>query len=211
MVKGQQISASVSVCPSATYHGGQLSAKSGQSADEIWLVPTHDVVCDFTPIQCIKWFAGMEASTLTFQELFRPGSASNGYTVAERCSSDFLINERSLLNAIVMAAGGHSDFMGCFVKGFLEQNKQSNSRLLLREPAETESGRILLSSAPSAVTSGVAPTQYLFAKTMTVSRGSPLLTRTAMKSLKSLKESAPSHLRSMPMRQLSTMWLRSRR
>ncbi|UZE06422.1 hypothetical protein [Pseudomonas corrugata] len=90
----------------------------------------------------------MEASTLTFQELFRPGSTSNGCTVAERCSSDFLINERSLLNAIVMAAGGHSDFMGCFVKGFLEQNKQSNSRLLLREPAETESGRILLYICP---------------------------------------------------------------
>jgi hypothetical protein len=122
--------------------------KSGQSADEIWLVPTHDVVCNSTPIQCIKWFAGMEASTLTFQELFRPGSASNGCTVAERCSSDFLINERSLLNAIVMAAGGHSDFMGCFVKGFLEQNKQSNSRLLLRESAETESGRILLYICP---------------------------------------------------------------
>lgn len=90
----------------------------------------------------------MEASTLTFQEMFRPGSASNGCTVAERCSFDFLINERSLLNAIVMAVGGHSDFMGCFVKGFLEQNKQSNSRLLLREPAETESGRILLYICP---------------------------------------------------------------
>ncbi|MEB0005556.1 MULTISPECIES: hypothetical protein [unclassified Pseudomonas] len=90
----------------------------------------------------------METSTLTFQELFRPGSASNGCTVAERCSSDFLINERSLLNAIVMAAGGHSDFMGCLVKGFQEQNEQSKSRLLLREPAETESGRILLYICP---------------------------------------------------------------
>ena len=31
MVKGQQIPASVSVCPSAAYHGGLLSARSGCS------------------------------------------------------------------------------------------------------------------------------------------------------------------------------------
>ena len=90
----------------------------------------------------------MDTSSLTFQQLFRPGSASNGCTVAERLSIDFQINERSLLNALVMAAGDHSDFMGCFVKGFPEQNKLSNSRLLLREPAETESGRILLYICP---------------------------------------------------------------
>ena len=69
-------------------------------------------------------------------------------TVAKRFSIDFLINGRSLLNALVLADGGHSDFMGCFVKGFPEPNSLSNSRLLLREHAETESGRILLYICP---------------------------------------------------------------
>lgn len=92
--------------------------------------------------------AKMDTNSLTFQQLFRPGSYSNGCTVAERCSIDFLINERSLLIALVTAAGDHSDYMGCFVKGLPEPNNLSNSRLLLRDHAETESGRILLYLCP---------------------------------------------------------------
>ncbi|WP_259695951.1 hypothetical protein [Pseudomonas frederiksbergensis] len=125
----------------------------------------------------------MDTRSLTFQQLFRPGSYSNGCTVAERCSIDFLIDERSLLNALITAAGDHSDYMGCFVKGFPEPNNLSNSRLLLCEHAETESGRILLYICPECGDMGVVPTRCMFAKTMTALRGIPLLTRTVMKSL----------------------------
>lgn len=52
------------------------------------------------------------------------------------------------LNGYGLAAGGHSDFMGCFVKGFLEPNSLSHSRLLLRKHAETEGGRVLLYTCP---------------------------------------------------------------
>lgn len=90
----------------------------------------------------------MDTSSLTLHQLFRPGSSSNGCIVAERYSIDFLINERSLLNILVLAAGGHSDFMGCFVKGYPEQNRICHSRLLLREHAETEGGRVLLYICP---------------------------------------------------------------
>ena len=90
----------------------------------------------------------MDTSSLTLHQLFRPGSSSNGCTVAERCSIDFLINEYSLLNALILAAGGHSDFMGSFVKGFPEPNSLSKSRLLLRENAEIEGTRVLLYICP---------------------------------------------------------------
>lgn len=62
----------------------------------------------------------MNISALTHQQLFRPGSESNGCTVAERYSVDFLIDGESLLRTLVKVDGGHADFMGCFVKGFAE-------------------------------------------------------------------------------------------
>ena len=77
----------------------------------------------------------MHTTILSHQALFRAGSESNGCTVAERTSSDFLINGESLLHAIVKADGGHDDFMGCFVKGFNAQNETTARKLkLLTEP-----------------------------------------------------------------------------
>lgn len=90
----------------------------------------------------------MDISPLTLQPLLRPGSDLNGCAVAERCSIDFLINQCSLLNTLVTAGGDHSDYMSCFVKGFPEANDLSCARLLLREPAGTESGRVLLYVCP---------------------------------------------------------------
>ncbi|WP_223113160.1 hypothetical protein [Pseudomonas syringae] len=90
----------------------------------------------------------MDISSLSSQRLFRPGSSLNGCSTVERLSIDFLINECSLLDALVSAAGGHSDFMGCFVKGFTESNSVSKSRLLLREHTEIESDRVLLYMCP---------------------------------------------------------------
>ncbi|WP_024677998.1 hypothetical protein [Pseudomonas syringae] len=90
----------------------------------------------------------MDTNFLTFQRVFRPGSSSVGCSVVERFSIDFLIDECSLLNSLVSAAGGHSDFMGCFVRGFPESNSLAKSRLLLSEQAEIESGRVLLYICP---------------------------------------------------------------
>lgn len=90
----------------------------------------------------------MGISSLTLQPLLRPGSNLNGCTVAESCSIDFLIDQRSLLNTLITAGADQSDYMSCFVKGAPQTNDLSCARLLLREPAETESGRILLYLCP---------------------------------------------------------------
>lgn len=90
----------------------------------------------------------MDISSLTFQQMLRPGSDLKGCTVAERCSIDFLINQRSLLDTLVTAGSDYADYMSCFVKGFCEANSRSSARLLLREPAGTESGRVLLYACP---------------------------------------------------------------
>lgn len=90
----------------------------------------------------------MSISTLSHQELYRQGSNSNGCTVAERRSVDFLVDGQSLLQALVKIDGGHADFMGCLVKGFPEQNKKSAATLLLSEPPDTGRGRVLLYICP---------------------------------------------------------------
>lgn len=90
----------------------------------------------------------MSTSTLSYQELYRPGSNRNGCTVAERRSVDFLIDGQSLLQVLVKIDGGHADFMGCLVNGFPEQNKKSAAALLLSAPPDTDSGRVLLYICP---------------------------------------------------------------
>ncbi len=67
----------------------------------------------------------MDISSLTFQQMLRPGSDLKGCTVAERCSIDFLINQRSLLDTLVTAGSDHADYMSCFVKGFCEANSRN--------------------------------------------------------------------------------------
>lgn len=90
----------------------------------------------------------MEFSTLSLNKLFRPGSSLNGCTVVERYSYDFVVNGQSLLNILVTAHGGHSDFMGCFVDGFIDQNAKSLERLLWKSAPDTENGRVLLYICP---------------------------------------------------------------
>ena len=60
----------------------------------------------------------MTYAILTHTPRHRPGYSSNGVTAVERHSSDFLINGESLLLRLIAIAGGHDDFMGCFVRGF---------------------------------------------------------------------------------------------
>src|SRR5476651_761679 len=143
----------------------------------------------------------MDISSLTFQQMLRPGSDLKGCTVAERCSIDFLINQRSLLDTLVTAGGDHADYMSCFVKGFCEANSRSGARLLLREPAGTESGRVLLYACPECGDIIVAAIQCMSVKPITALRGTPLLTRTGMKSQSSSMALAPIPSRSRPMKQ----------
>jgi hypothetical protein len=64
----------------------------------------------------------MPHNTMTFQDAVRPGSSSSGCTSVERRFADFQIDERSVLEILVTADGGHSDYMSGFVSGYLEQN-----------------------------------------------------------------------------------------
>lgn len=71
----------------------------------------------------------MKLSTLSHQRMFRPGSSSNGCTVAERTSADFLVDGQSLLQILTKKDGGRSDYMGCFARGFDEPSARSLSKL----------------------------------------------------------------------------------
>lgn len=90
----------------------------------------------------------MDISILTHKELHRPGSSAYGCTVAERLSADFVVDGQSLLQCLVEADGGHADFMGCLARGFPEQNAKTVSALLVQQPPQTESGRVLLYICP---------------------------------------------------------------
>ena len=100
------------------------------------------------PVPVTSTLELMSISSLSHQVLVRQGSNSNGCTVAERRSVDFLVDGQSLLQALAKIDGGHADFMGCLVKGFPEQNKAAAASLLLSEPPNTESGRVLLYICP---------------------------------------------------------------
>ena len=54
----------------------------------------------------------MTISVLSHRKLHRQGSSQDGASVRESLSSDFLVNDESLLRLLVKANGGHGDFMG---------------------------------------------------------------------------------------------------
>lgn len=71
-----------------------------------------------------------------------------GATVKTRDSIDFLIDGRSLLDALVTSGGGHGDFMGCFVHGFPADNEGKEKQLTSADKPDTDSGRYLLYLCP---------------------------------------------------------------
>jgi hypothetical protein len=73
---------------------------------------------------------------LSHKILFRPGTSSGGATTQERRSVDFTVNGASLLTTIVKIDGGQTDFMGCVVLGFPDQNAQAAERLICVEAPE---------------------------------------------------------------------------
>ncbi|MNJ39498.1 hypothetical protein D3C77_343730 [compost metagenome] len=90
----------------------------------------------------------MHFNALTFRNTVRPGGSSNGCTTTERYFSDFRIDERSLLEILVTAHGGHSDFMSGFVSGFSEQNRVFGASLLQCNQPEVEPNRVLIYICP---------------------------------------------------------------
>ncbi len=74
----------------------------------------------------------MKLSTLKFKVLHRRGER-NGEQVArhESFSCDFHIDDTSLLEVLVQRTGGHSDFLGCFARGWDRLNKASWTALMV--------------------------------------------------------------------------------
>jgi len=83
---------------------------------------------------------------LGHRRLHRPGIGSGAANCTERTSADFLIDGQSLLEMLVKNAGGHSDFMGCFVSGYAEECERM-SAMLLNVPLENGK-RVLLYICP---------------------------------------------------------------
>lgn len=92
----------------------------------------------------------MTFSTLTHRPLHRPG----GLGTTERFSSDFIVDNQSLLLALVSAIGSHADFVSCFVRGYDVFNTQSREQLLLGTLPMTESGRVPLYTCPECLDFG---------------------------------------------------------
>lgn len=84
------------------------------------------------------------SNSLTHRPLHRAGS-SVPVSKQERWSSDFFVDDRSLLRELDPGGG---DFMGCFVRGFEAQNDAKLSSLLGRTAPETDDGRVLLYVCP---------------------------------------------------------------
>jgi len=85
---------------------------------------------------------------LDFQILYRRGSESDAEVVHESHSTDFVIDGKSLLQAILEKPGGHSDYLGCFARDWKLLNEHSKRQLLKLDIPETESGRSLIYVCP---------------------------------------------------------------
>ena len=79
---------------------------------------------------------------LSYKLLYRPGSTGVS------TSADFQIDGESLLHILVQEHGGHSDFMGAFVQGFPESQRDIARQLRLQAEPSTDSGRVLLYICP---------------------------------------------------------------
>ncbi|MPQ71041.1 MULTISPECIES: hypothetical protein [unclassified Pseudomonas] len=109
----------------------------------------------------------MQLNTLTFQDTIRAGGSSNGCTTIERCFSDFRIDERSLLEILVSADGGHSDFMSGFVSGASQQNRLFGTSLLRCNQPEVEPNRVLIYICPECGDIGCGAYSVLIRKSST--------------------------------------------
>lgn len=90
----------------------------------------------------------MPHNTMTFQDAVRPGSSSSGCTSVERRFADFQIDERSVLEILVTADGGHSDYMSGFVSGYLEQNLRLADNLIPCDQPQAGPCRVVIYICP---------------------------------------------------------------
>ena len=90
----------------------------------------------------------MPQNNMTFEDRVRPGSSSDGCSSVERSFADFQIDKHSLLEILVTADGGHSDYMSGFVSGYPEQNLRFAKSLIRCGHPETEPYRVLIYICP---------------------------------------------------------------
>ncbi len=86
----------------------------------------------------------MKPKLLSTNKIYRRGSKVQ----ESRTSIDFVIDGKSLVEMLDEASGDRSDLMGCFVKGFEEENKNVLSLLRCESTSEVETGRVLLYICP---------------------------------------------------------------
>lgn len=91
---------------------------------------------------------GMPHNIMTFQNAIRPGNSSNGCTTVERRFADFRIDERSLLDILVTADGGHSDYMSGFVSGYPEQSLRFADNLIRCDQPQAKPYRMVIYICP---------------------------------------------------------------
>jgi hypothetical protein len=87
------------------------------------------------------------AHELAFQVLDRRSDGTPG--VKRECHSvDFLIDGKSLLQALASISGSHGDFAGCFSRGVPQINAQRFQEFLGRTGPSLDAGRLLLYVCP---------------------------------------------------------------
>ena len=86
----------------------------------------------------------MKPNILSTNKIYRKGSSFR----KSRTSIDFVIDGKSLIELLDGTSGDRSDLMGCFVKGFEEENKDVLSFLTCKSTSEVETGRVLLYICP---------------------------------------------------------------
>ena len=84
---------------------------------------------------------------LDFRVLHRKGSKSWG-VVTESYSVDFIIDGKSLLEAILENFDGGDDYLGCFARDWDLLNAHSERQLFKLDAAETKCGRSLIYVCP---------------------------------------------------------------
>ena len=90
----------------------------------------------------------MTRTAFNFRTLHRKGSGNGGRVDHESFSTDFTCNGDSLLAALTRGDGDHSNFLGCFARGWEALNEHSLKQLLRKEEPECESGRSLIYVCP---------------------------------------------------------------
>ncbi|UBO72334.1 hypothetical protein [Aeromonas rivuli] len=86
----------------------------------------------------------LSSKKLRLDILHRKGSDNTH----ESYSSNFIVDESSLLHILSINYGRHADYLGCFARGWDKLNEHSKRQFLLLEAPEMESGRRLIYVCP---------------------------------------------------------------